>query len=233
MNAPFRTPPLKPEPHKFTLDDIERMQDHRTAAGRRQVRTDRGGNHRHSHEGELHLELKEKLNRLLIGALSTAYGLIPDGTLRLSPDQRSRGGFLHLPQTPQGIRHARAGRAAGDRDRDRLCGDRSEPQGCRLSRAWRSRVLGDRSLDRSNPRPPARRRVAGAAADVIQRNPSVAAEFRNFRSRSPMPARPEPAQSSRIVRSLRSWRSCASRQRVAIGRASRRLTPIGSPVSSQ
>ena len=40
-------------------------------------------------------------------------------------------------------------------------------------------------------------------------------------------------QSSRCVRSSRSWRSCASSERVAIGRASNRLIPIGSLVSSQ
>ena len=40
-------------------------------------------------------------------------------------------------------------------------------------------------------------------------------------------------QSSRSVRSRRSWRSCASSESVAVGRASRRRTPIGSPVSSQ
>jgi two-component system, cell cycle sensor histidine kinase and response regulator CckA len=40
-------------------------------------------------------------------------------------------------------------------------------------------------------------------------------------------------QSSRWVRSMRSWRSCASMLRVAIGRASRRRMPIGSSVSSQ
>ena len=38
---------------------------------------------------------------------------------------------------------------------------------------------------------------------------------------------------SLCVRSFRSWRSCASRERVAIGRASRRATEMGSPVSSQ
>ena len=40
-------------------------------------------------------------------------------------------------------------------------------------------------------------------------------------------------QSSRWTRSIRSWRSCASIDSVAIGRASRRRRPIGSPVSSQ
>jgi hypothetical protein len=40
-------------------------------------------------------------------------------------------------------------------------------------------------------------------------------------------------QSSRWTRSIRSWRSCASIDSVAIGRASSRLRPIGSPVSSQ
>lgn len=39
--------------------------------------------------------------------------------------------------------------------------------------------------------------------------------------------------SSRWVRSRRSWRSCASIDSVAIGRASRRLSEMGSPVSSQ
>ena len=41
------------------------------------------------------------------------------------------------------------------------------------------------------------------------------------------------APSSRRVRSIRSWRSCASTESVAIGRASRRFSAIGSPVSSQ
>ena len=41
------------------------------------------------------------------------------------------------------------------------------------------------------------------------------------------------APSSRRVRSRRSWRSCASTDSVAIGRASRRFSEIGSPVSSQ
>ena len=40
-------------------------------------------------------------------------------------------------------------------------------------------------------------------------------------------------QSSRKTFSRRSWRSCASSDRVAMGRASRRFKPIGSPVSSQ
>ena len=40
-------------------------------------------------------------------------------------------------------------------------------------------------------------------------------------------------QSPRCTRSRRSWRSCASSDSVAIGRASRRFRPIGSPVSSQ
>ena len=40
-------------------------------------------------------------------------------------------------------------------------------------------------------------------------------------------------QSSRWVRSSRSWRSCASIESVAMGRASSRLMAIGSPVSSQ
>ncbi len=48
------------------------------------------------------------------------------------------------------------------------------------------------------------------------------------------PVRSErPAQSSRCTRSIRSWRSCASIDSVAIGRASSRRRPIGSPVSSQ
>ena len=40
-------------------------------------------------------------------------------------------------------------------------------------------------------------------------------------------------QSSRDTRSTRSWRSCASSVMVAIGRASRRPSEIGSPVTSQ
>ncbi len=41
------------------------------------------------------------------------------------------------------------------------------------------------------------------------------------------------AYSSRCTRSRRSWRSCASSVMVAIGRASRRLSEMGSPVTSQ
>ena len=40
-------------------------------------------------------------------------------------------------------------------------------------------------------------------------------------------------QSERYTRSRRSWISCASSDRVAIGRASKRFRLIGSPVSSQ
>jgi hypothetical protein len=40
-------------------------------------------------------------------------------------------------------------------------------------------------------------------------------------------------QSSRETRSIRSWRSCASSGMIAIGRASRRPSEIGSPVTSQ
>lgn len=43
----------------------------------------------------------------------------------------------------------------------------------------------------------------------------------------------DPAYSSRWVRSIRSWRSWASKDKVAIGRASSLPTEIGSPVSSQ
>lgn len=44
---------------------------------------------------------------------------------------------------------------------------------------------------------------------------------------------PPVSQSSRYTRSRRSCRSCASTDKVAIGRASSRLIEIGSPVSSQ
>ena len=50
----------------------------------------------------------------------------------------------------------------------------------------------------------------------------------------PMRRRPGTnAQSSRDTFSIRSWCSCASRVMVAIGRASRRASEIGSPVTSQ
>lgn len=45
--------------------------------------------------------------------------------------------------------------------------------------------------------------------------------------------RPGGGQSSRWIFSIRSCRSCASIDRVAMGRASSRFRPIGSPVSSQ
>jgi hypothetical protein len=62
----------------------------------------------------------------------------------------------------------------------------------------------------------------------------VAIDWRPF-SQSCGVARPaaRTPQSSRWTRSIRSWRSCASIDSVAIGRASSRLRPIGSPVSSQ
>ena len=40
-------------------------------------------------------------------------------------------------------------------------------------------------------------------------------------------------QSSREIRSIRSWRSCASSVIVATGRASSRASEMGSPVTSQ
>jgi Uma2 family endonuclease len=98
MNAPFRTPPLKPEPHRFTLDDIERMQTIGLLQEGGKFELIEGEIIDMPLEGELHLELKEKLNRLLIGALSTAYGLIPDGTLRLSPTNAPEPDFYIYPK---------------------------------------------------------------------------------------------------------------------------------------
>jgi Uma2 family endonuclease len=98
MNAPFGTPPLKPEPHQFTLDDIERMQEIGLLQEGGKFELIEGEIIDMPHEGELHLELKEKLNRLLIGALSTAYGLIPDGTLRLSPTNAPEPDFYIYPK---------------------------------------------------------------------------------------------------------------------------------------
>lgn len=98
MNAPFRTPLLKPEPHRFTLDDVERMQEIGLLQEGGKFELIEGEIIDTPSEGELHLELKERLNRFLIGALSTAYGLIPDGTLRLSEKNGPEPDFYIYPK---------------------------------------------------------------------------------------------------------------------------------------
>ena len=98
MNAPFRTPSLKPEPHRFTLDDVERMQGIGLLQEGGKFELIEGEIIDMPSEGELHLELKERLNRHLVGALSAAYGLIPDGTLRLSPYNAPEPDFYIYPK---------------------------------------------------------------------------------------------------------------------------------------
>ncbi len=102
------------------------------------------------------------------------------------------------------------------------------------------------TLVHRHPRPPLRegerrRQPADAAADdgdgaVLQRGMRDHRHGVTSAARAAAPAArtpPRPVQSSRWTRSRRSCRSCASSVMVAIGRASRRLRLIGSPVISQ
>lgn len=73
-------------------------------------------------------------------------------------------------------------------------------------------------------------------ADAVRKEPAYLGpklEERNIKLEQEAKASVLPGYSSRRVRSMRSWRSCASTLSVAIGLASRRLSAIGSPVSSQ
>ena len=79
------------------------------------------------------------------------------------------------------------------------------------------------ALTGSSERPGRGRAAASRAATSRARGPL------RSKARANAPLR----QSSRWTRSLRSCRSWASSDRVAMGRASRRLSEIGSPVSSQ
>jgi Uma2 family endonuclease len=84
MNAPFPIPPITPQPHRFTLDDVERMQEIGLLDEGGKFELIEGEIIDMPSEGELHLELKERLNRYLVSALPRIYGVVPDGTLRLS-----------------------------------------------------------------------------------------------------------------------------------------------------
>ena len=97
----------------------------------------------------------------------------------------------------------------------------------------RSRSFG---RSRRDARP---RNAAACCSDQIRMSSSYQAAARpsdppshQIWCRPALPAQHR-AQSSRCTRSMRSWRSCASIDSVAIGRASSRRRPIGSPVSSQ
>lgn len=98
MNAPFRFPASSPQPHRFTIDDVERMQANGVLEEGGKFELIEGEIIDMPSEGELHLELKEALNRKLIGALSTAYGLVPDGTLRLSSESAPEPDFYIYPK---------------------------------------------------------------------------------------------------------------------------------------
>ena len=92
--------------------------------------------------------------------------------------------------------------------------------------------LRDLEMDQGLP-------VGGAGAASQRRYARRSPAYRE--RRASMPARrssrrlqvTSPLQSSRNTFSRRSWRSWASSDSVAMGRASRRFNPIGSPVSSQ
>ena len=89
-------------------------------------------------------------------------------------------------------------------------------------------------MARSAPRPPfglPELPVAARTSRLSSREAGKALLFSQFESRRQR--RPPSAHSSRYIRWRRSWRSWASIDNVAIGRASRRLIEIGSPVSSQ
>jgi hypothetical protein len=101
------------------------------------------------------------------------------------------------------------------------------PRACLPPRSFRGGVEPDggdqpAAIEQATPPPAASTERAG--------RPQSAATFRKLCVGRPLPRVP---QSSRWTRSIRSWRSCASIDSVAIGRASSRLMPIGSPVSSQ
>jgi Uma2 family endonuclease len=115
MNAPFRPPLLEPQPHRFTVDDLQRMYEIGVIPPAVRIELldgevpwrftiddvyrmqeagilEEGGPFEliegeiidMPSEGSLHLLMKERLARRLYALLSTAYGIIPDGTLGLS-----------------------------------------------------------------------------------------------------------------------------------------------------
>ena len=129
--------------------------------------------------------------------------------------------FQFLDRRVRAGRHPGADRrAAQPRDRQGARG----ADGAREARAAGRRSPGDghrrRSTGSSGARSPRRR-------SSPRRSTSNRSEPQAVRTERP------PRHSSRYTRSRRSWRSCASIDKVAIGRASRRLMEIGSPVSSQ
>ena len=87
-----------------------------------------------------------------------------------------------------------------------------------------------RGLDAVWPRKGARKAAEGPARPPANAGRRTAG--RNPTRRAEASGR-GPCHSSRYTRSCRSCRSCASTDSVAIGRASRRRSPMGSPVSSQ
>ncbi|MDZ4761627.1 MAG: Uma2 family endonuclease [Alphaproteobacteria bacterium] len=98
MNAPFRLPPASPERHRFTVDDVMRMQEAGIIADDDNFELIEGEIIDMPSEGEVHLDIKEALNRALIARLSTAYGLLPDGTLRLSAHNAPEPDFYIYPK---------------------------------------------------------------------------------------------------------------------------------------
>ena len=142
------------------------------------------------------------------------------------------------PQRPELFR-ALLGRADAS-CRRRHCGGRTarpRPPPRRSQARLRPRRVQPRPAPPTRPRPRARScqgphmvRACGRSRPPARRRPSRSHGFDS----SPRGGSPRGQhQPSRWVRSWRSWRSCASRLRVAIGRASRRRRLIGSAVSSQ
>lgn len=133
-------------------------------------------------------------------------------------------GRIHDTQAQARCRRPAAARLAG-----RTAG--SLPQ----SQHSRCPALGIAPVSAASSRPQGNdpRRLHGVPANGMRETRRTLMDPRRAERRCPLSGASRFAQSSRWTRSFRSCRSCASRERVAIGRASRRFREMGSPVSSQ
>ena len=174
------------------------------------------------------------LGRRVVGVAADQVVGRPPGRRRPGKEvgQRRRSGARPAgPATRPAPRWPSAACSAGRRRRRRTAPRRSRRRAPR--RARRGQRAPAATAGRSAHPAPRRSRGARHPLRVRRPWPHYAARSGGARPAGRGDRFDPGGQSSRWVRSMRSWRSCASMLRVAIGRASRRRRLIGSLVSSQ
>lgn len=96
MNAPAFFPRTETARHRFTVEDVWRMVETGVIGPDAPMELLDGDILDMASEGERHLSVKMRLARVLITALGVEWGVMPDGTLHLGPEDAPQPDFYVL-----------------------------------------------------------------------------------------------------------------------------------------